>query len=136
MLNHLLTSDHGQKIAIIVNEFGEVGIDHELIVGAEDEIIEMNNGCICCTVRGDLVRIALQLLDRKFGMNGQAYDFDRIVIETTGLADPGPVIQTFLAEEAACSIFQNGCGRYACGCVSCASASESRTGGAGTGCFC
>ncbi|WP_322922204.1 GTP-binding protein [Paenibacillus campi] len=99
LLNHLLTSEHGHKIAVIVNEFGEVGIDHELIVGAEDEIIELNNGCICCTVRGDLVKIAIQLLDRKFGIQEQRYDFDRLVIETTGLADPGPVIQTFLAEE-------------------------------------
>ncbi|GGJ27264.1 CobW family GTP-binding protein [Paenibacillus hunanensis] len=106
LLNHLLTSDHGQKIAVIVNEFGEIGIDHELIVGADDEIIEMNNGCICCTVRGDLVRIALQLLDRKFSMKGQAYNFDRIVIETTGLADPGPVIQTFLAEELLAQFFK------------------------------
>ncbi|WP_411346537.1 CobW family GTP-binding protein [Paenibacillus sp. WLX1005] len=110
LLNHLLTGDHGQKIAVIVNEFGEVGIDNELIVRADDEIIEMNNGCICCTVRSDLVDIAVQLLHRKFGQLDEISneekqeapskgDFDRIVIETTGLADPGPVIQTFLAEE-------------------------------------
>ncbi len=106
LLNHLFTSDHGHKIAVIVNEFGEVGIDHELIVGAEDEIIELNNGCICCTVRGDLVKIALQLLDRKFGLQEERSDFDRLVIETTGLADPGPVIQTFLAEELLAQFFK------------------------------
>lgn len=110
LLNHLLTGDHGKKIAVIVNEFGEVGIDNELIVRADDEIIEMNNGCICCTVRSDLVEIAVQLLHRKFGQLDEISNeepqeaptrggFDRIVIETTGLADPGPVIQTFLAEE-------------------------------------
>ncbi|MEW4369700.1 CobW family GTP-binding protein [Paenibacillus kandeliae] len=117
LLNHLLTGDHGQKIAVIVNEFGEVGIDNELIVSTDDEIIEMNNGCICCTVRSDLVEITVQLLHRKFGSlekgldswqqnSKSGGDFDRIVIETTGLADPGPVIQTFLAEELLAQFFK------------------------------
>jgi len=99
LLNHILTADHGQKIAVIVNEFGEVGIDNQLVVGAEEEIFEMNNGCICCTVRGDLIRILGDLLDAKRGLNGRHLEFDRVVIETTGLADPAPVIQTFFVDE-------------------------------------
>jgi G3E family GTPase len=88
LLNRILHKNHGQRIAVIENEFGEIGIDHELVIGAEEEIFEMNNGCLCCTVRGDLIRILGTLLKRKDR-------FDRILIETTGLADPGPVIQTF-----------------------------------------
>jgi len=91
LLNRILTEQHGQRIAVIENEFGEVGIDHQLVIGADEEIFEMNNGCICCTVRGDLIRILGNLLKRRDR-------FDRIVIETTGLADPGPVAQTFLVD--------------------------------------
>ncbi len=92
LLNRILTESHGQKVAVIINEFGEVGIDHQLVVGADEEIFEMNNGCICCRVRGDLIRIIGNLLRRRRG-------FDRLVIETTGLADPGPVVQTFFVDE-------------------------------------
>ncbi len=92
LLNRILTEQHGQKIAVIVNEFGEVGIDHQLIIDADEEIFEMNNGCICCTVRGDLIRIIGNLMRRRD-------KFDRLVIETTGLADPAPVIQTFFVDD-------------------------------------
>lgn len=92
LLNHILTQEHGKKVAVIVNEFGEVGIDNQLIIDADEEIFEMNNGCICCTVRGDLIRIIGNLMKRRD-------KFDRIVIETTGLADPAPVIQTFFVDE-------------------------------------
>ncbi|ELR98282.1 GTP-binding protein [Gloeocapsa sp. PCC 73106] len=92
LLNRILTHEHGKKVAVIVNEFGEVGIDNQLIINADEEIFEMNNGCICCTVRGDLVRIIGNLMKRR-------NKFDHIVIETTGLADPAPVIQTFFVDE-------------------------------------
>ncbi|WP_293151462.1 MULTISPECIES: GTP-binding protein [unclassified Microcoleus] len=92
LLNHILTQEHGKKVAVIVNEFGEVGIDNQLIIDADEEIFEMNNGCICCTVRGDLIRIIGNLMKRR-------QKFDHIVIETTGLADPAPVIQTFFVDE-------------------------------------
>jgi G3E family GTPase len=92
LLNRILTHEHGQKVAVIVNEFGEVGIDNQLIVNADEEIFEMNNGCICCTVRGDLIRIIGNLMKRRD-------KFDHLVIETTGLADPAPVIQTFFMDE-------------------------------------
>ena len=92
LLNHILTQEHGKKVAVIVNEFGEVGIDNQLIIDADEEIFEMNNGCICCTVRGDLIRIIGNLMKRR-------EKFDHIVIETTGLADPAPVIQTFFVDE-------------------------------------
>jgi G3E family GTPase len=92
LLNRILTQEYGQKIAVIVNEFGEIGIDNQLIVDADEEIFEMNNGCICCTVRGDLIRIIANLMRRRD-------KFDRLVIETTGLADPAPVIQTFFVDE-------------------------------------
>jgi G3E family GTPase len=91
LLNRILGEPHGKKYAVIVNEFGEVGIDNDLVVGADEEIFEMNNGCICCTVRGDLIRIIAGLMKR-------AQSFDGILIETTGLADPGPVAQTFFAD--------------------------------------
>ena len=91
LLNRLLTEEHGKRYAVIVNEFGEIGIDNELVVDADEEIFEMNNGCICCTVRGDLIRIIGNLLKRK----GR---FDAILIETTGLADPAPVAQTFFVD--------------------------------------
>ena len=92
LLNRMLTEKHGKRIAVIVNEFGEVGIDSQLVIDADEEILEMNNGCICCTVRGDLVRILDSLLEKKD-------KFDHLVIETTGLADPAPVIQSFFADE-------------------------------------
>ena len=92
LLNRILSEPHGQKFAVIVNEFGEIGIDNDLIVGADEEVFEMNNGCICCTVRGDLVRIIDGLMRRK----GK---FDAIIVETTGLADPAPVAQTFFMDE-------------------------------------
>src|ERR1700758_4934167 len=92
LLNRILSEPHGQKYAVIVNEFGEIGIDNDLVVGADEEIFEMNNGCICCTVRGDLVRIIDGLMRRK----GK---FDAIIVETTGLADPAPVAQTFFVDE-------------------------------------
>ncbi|MGP1385298.1 MAG: CobW family GTP-binding protein [Thainema sp.] len=92
LLNRILTEEHNQRIAVIVNEFGEVGIDHQLVVNADEEIFEMNNGCICCTVRGDLIRIIGELMSRRDR-------FDHLVIETTGLADPAPVIQSFFVDE-------------------------------------
>ena len=92
LLNHILTRQHGKRIAVIENEFGEIGIDNALVIGADEEIFEMNNGCICCTVRGDLIRILGQLLKRRDR-------FDYILVETTGLADPGPVAQTFFSDE-------------------------------------
>lgn len=99
LLNHLLSTEHGQKIAVIVNEFGEIGIDNQLVVGADEEIFEMNNGCICCTVRGDLIRILGDLKNAKLGIGGRKTDFDRVLIETTGLADPAPVAQTFFVDD-------------------------------------
>ncbi|GGF77137.1 cobalamin biosynthesis protein CobW [Azorhizobium oxalatiphilum] len=92
LLNRILSEPHGKKYAVIVNEFGEIGIDNDLVVGADEEVFEMNNGCICCTVRGDLIRIIDGLMRRK----GQ---FDGIILETTGLADPAPVAQTFFVDE-------------------------------------
>src|SRR6201997_2490411 len=92
LLNRILSENHGKKYAVIVNEFGEIGIDNDLIIGAQEEVFEMNNGCICCTVRGDLVRIMEGLMKRK----GK---FDAIIVETTGLADPAPVAQTFFVDE-------------------------------------
>src|ERR1700720_208958 len=92
LLNRVLTEEHGKRYAVIVNEFGEIGIDNELVVDADEEIFEMNNGCICCTVRGDLIRIIGNLVKRKGW-------FDAILIETTGLADPAPVAQTFFVDE-------------------------------------
>jgi G3E family GTPase len=92
LLNHILTAQHGKRIAVIENEFGEIGVDQELVINAEEEIFEMNNGCICCTVRGDLIRILGNLMKRR-------EKFDYILIETTGLADPGPVAQTFFMDD-------------------------------------
>jgi G3E family GTPase len=92
LLNHILTTQHGKRIAVIENEFGEIGVDQELVIGAEEEIFEMNNGCICCTVRGDLIRILGNLMKRR-------EKFDYVLIETTGMADPGPVAQTFFADD-------------------------------------
>jgi len=92
LLNRILTEQHGKTYAVIVNEFGEQGIDNDLVVDADEEVFEMNNGCICCTVRGDLINIITTLLKRKGS-------FDGILIETTGLADPAPVVQTFFVDE-------------------------------------
>ena len=92
LLNRILSEQHGKKYAVIVNEFGEIGIDNDLVVDADEEVFEMNNGCICCTVRGDLIRIIDGLMRRK----GK---FDAIIVETTGLADPAPVAQTFFVDE-------------------------------------
>lgn len=92
LLNHILTHEHGLKVAVIVNEFGEIGIDNQLVIDTDEEIFEMNNGCICCTVRGDLIRIIGNLMKRRDS-------FDHLVIETTGLADPAPVIQTFFVDD-------------------------------------
>jgi G3E family GTPase len=92
LLNRILTEPHGKRYAVIVNEFGEIGIDNELVVGADEEVFEMNNGCICCTVRGDLIRIVGGLMKRRD-------KFDGIIIETTGLANPAPVAQTFFVDE-------------------------------------
>lgn len=91
LLNRILSEPHGRRYAVIVNEFGEIGIDNDLVVGADEEIFEMNNGCICCTVRGDLIRIIEGLMRRR----GK---FDAIIVETTGLADPAPVAQTFFVD--------------------------------------
>jgi G3E family GTPase len=92
LLNRILKENHGQRYAVIFNEFGDIGIDNDLVVAGDEEIFEMNNGCICCTVRGDLIRILDGLMKRR----GQ---FSSILIETTGLADPAPVAQTFFVDE-------------------------------------
>ncbi|WP_417672196.1 CobW family GTP-binding protein [Roseibium sp.] len=92
LLNRILTENHGHKYAVIVNEFGEVGIDNDLLVESDEEIFEMNNGCICCTVRGDLIRTVQNLMKRKGA-------FDAIIVETTGVADPAPVAQTFFMDD-------------------------------------
>lgn len=92
LLNRILSDQHGRRIAVIENEFGEIGVDQDLVIGAEEEIFEMNNGCICCTVRGDLIRILGNLMKRKDR-------FDYVLIETTGLADPAPVAQTFFVDD-------------------------------------
>ncbi len=91
LLNRILTEQHGKKIAVIENEFGEVGVDNQLVIQSDEEIFEMNNGCICCTVRGDLLRILARLMKRKDRL-------DAILIETTGLANPAPVAQTFFTD--------------------------------------
>ncbi len=92
LLNRILTAEHGHRVAVIVNEFGEVGIDRDLLISSDQEIVQMNNGCICCTVRGDLLRSLFQLLENRSS-------FDALLIETTGLADPAPVAQTFFIDE-------------------------------------
>jgi len=96
LLNRILKEDHGHKIAVIENEFGESGVDGEILERTEEQIVEMNNGCICCTVRGDLIRILGDLKEKR---EGGKLKFDRVVIETTGMADPGPVAQTFFTDE-------------------------------------
>jgi G3E family GTPase len=92
LLNRILTGKHGKRIAVIENEFGEVGVDHQLVIQSDEEIFELNNGCICCRVRGDLIRILAKLCQRRD-------KFDYVLIETTGMADPGPVAQTFFTDE-------------------------------------
>ncbi len=92
LLNRILTADHGRRVAVIVNEFGEVGIDHHLLISSDQEIVQMNNGCICCTVRGDLLRTLFDLLEQKSR-------FDTLLVETTGLANPAPLLQTFFLDE-------------------------------------
>jgi G3E family GTPase len=92
LLNRILSENHGKKYAVIINEFGELGVDNDLVIDADEEVFEMNNGCICCTVRGDLIRIIEGLMKRR----GR---FDGIIIETTGLADPAPVAQTFFVDD-------------------------------------
>ena len=99
LLNRILTADHGRRVAVIVNEFGAVGIDHHLLISSEQEIVEMSNGCICCTVRGDLLRSLFNLLEHRS-------KFDTLLIETTGLADPAPVVQTFFVDERIRGEFQ------------------------------
>ena len=92
LLNRILSEQHGKKYAVVINEFGELGVDNDLVVDTDEEVFEMNNGCICCTVRGDLIRIVTALMKRKTR-------FDGIIIETTGLANPAPVAQTFFVDE-------------------------------------
>jgi G3E family GTPase len=92
LLNRILTENHGKRFAVVINEFGELGVDNDLVVDADEEVFEMNNGCICCTVRGDLIRILSGLMKRRDR-------FDGIIVETTGLADPAPVAQTFFVDE-------------------------------------
>lgn len=92
LLNRILSENHGKRYAVIVNEFGEIGIDNDLIIESDEEIYEMNNGCVCCTVRGDLIRVLESLMQR-------SHRFDAIIIETTGLADPIPVAQTFFMDD-------------------------------------
>ena len=92
LLNRILTAEHGRRVAVIVNEFGAVGIDHHLLLASNQEVVQMNNGCVCCTVRGDLVRSFFQLMQHRD-------KFDTVVIETTGLAEPAPVAQSVYADE-------------------------------------
>jgi G3E family GTPase len=92
LLNRILTENHGKKYAVVINEFGELGVDNDLVVDSDEEVFEMNNGCICCTVRGDLIRIVGGLMKRRDR-------FDGIIIETTGLANPAPVAQTFFVDD-------------------------------------
>ncbi|MDX1909711.1 MAG: GTP-binding protein [Bacteroidia bacterium] len=99
LLNHILSQPHGKRIAVIVNEFGEIGIDGQLVIGVDEEIYEMSNGCICCNVRTDLVRTLLKLLQRR-------RDFSSVVIETTGIADPAPILHTLLTHEKLDANFQ------------------------------
>jgi G3E family GTPase len=99
LLNRILTADHGRRVAVIVNEFGEVGIDHHLLISSDQEVVEMSNGCICCTVRGDLLRSLFGLLEHRD-------KFDTLMIETTGLADPAPVVQSFFVDDQIKSEYQ------------------------------
>ena len=91
LLNRIISENHGKRYAVVINEFGELGVDNDLVIGADEEVLEMNNGCICCTVRSDMVRIISKLVRRRRRLDG-------IIIETTGLADPAPVAQTFFLD--------------------------------------
>ena len=99
LLNRILTAEHGRRVAVIVNEFGEVGIDHHLLISSDQEVVEMSNGCICCSVHGDLLRSLFQLLEHRD-------KFDTLMIETTGLADPAPVVQSFFVDDQIKSEYQ------------------------------
>lgn len=92
LLNRLLTENHGRRFVVIVNEFGEIGIDNDLVVSSDEEIYLMNNGCICCSVRGDLIRVLSGLAKRRGA-------YDAVLLETTGLADPASIVQTFAMDE-------------------------------------
>src|SRR5678815_4323849 len=92
LLNRILTGRHGWKVAVVENEFGEIGVDNQLVMTTEEDLIVMNNGCVCCTIRGDLIKTLNDLLRRP-------EKFDAILIETTGVADPSPVIQSFFVDE-------------------------------------
>ncbi len=91
LLNRILSEKHGRRYAVVVNEFGELGVDGDLVIGADEDVFTMNNGCLCCTVRGDLIRVITDILNR-------APELDGILIETTGLAHPAPVAQTFFMD--------------------------------------
>ena len=103
LLNRILTEHHGMKIAVIENEYGEVGIDGDLLVQSDEQVVTMNNGCLCCSIRGDLLDAMVGLAQKR---DAGILDFDRVIIETTGLADPTPIAQTFFLEEAICSRYR------------------------------
>jgi G3E family GTPase len=129
LLNRILTEKHGKRIAVIENEFGEVGVDHQLVIQSDEEIFELNNGCICCRVRGDLIRILAKLRQRRD-------KFDSVLIETTGLADPGPVAQTFFTDEEVKESFRARRDRDGGGCEACRAAFRRYAGGARADRFC
>ena len=104
LLNRILTEEHGKRYAVIVNEFGEIGIDNDLVVGADEEVFEMNNGCICCTVRGDLVQTLTDLHQKR--TSGGVPPFAHLIIETTGLADPVPLLQTVVTHEELSRVYR------------------------------
>ncbi len=93
LLNYILSQNHGKRIAVVENEFGDINVDHDLIIGAEEDIFEMSNGCVCCSIKGDLIKTLNRLLQKK-------EKFDSVLIEATGLASPGPIAQAFLVEDA------------------------------------
>lgn len=105
LLNHLLANDHGTRYAVLVNEFGEIGIDDRLVVRSDDNVVELSNGCVCCTVRGDLVKSLLDLRKRRLP-TFRRRQFDRVIIETTGIAEPAPLLRTFLVEDEIATYYQ------------------------------
>jgi len=105
LLNRLLKEDHGRRYAVLVNEFGQVGIDDRLVKRREEDLVELSNGCVCCTVRGDLVKSLKRLKARRFGI-GPRRSFDHVVVETTGVAEPAPLLRTFLVEEDVASYYE------------------------------
>lgn len=105
LLNRLLKEDHGRRYAVLVNEFGQVGIDDRLVKRREEDLVELSNGCVCCTVRGDLVKSLKRLKARRFGF-GPRRSFDHVVVETTGVAEPAPLLRTFLVEEDIASYYE------------------------------